>query len=122
MKHALVIIIILSCAWLGAIGRDEPEPQPEPAPAPVMEQTPDIPTPIDTTPPDEVVKQEPQPTHEFSLVFNGINRYNEAPTIARINIGPRTTATHSVQLNAWFEVKVGEDEWYSIMDLVELIR
>lgn len=132
MRITLLMLFIVCFTMLAAIGVEEPEPEPTPPPvpapapeepAPAPEPTPE---PAPTPEPVPVIQAEAPapvtPRREYSLVFNGINRYNEAPAIARLNIGPQTAENHTVQLEGWFEIQVGEDEWYSVLELVELLR
>ena len=124
MRITLLLVLVLGLALLNAVGRDEPDPTPEPEPvevAPAPEPAPVV-IPEPTPAPELVEVTQPEPRHEYSIVFNGINRYSDAPAVARINIGPQTAENHTVQLGAWFEIQVGENEWYSVMELVDLIR
>ena len=121
MRLVLLTLLVFSLSLLGAIGRDDPveTTTPEPVEQPVEQEPEVMPQPVmqETVPVRELT-----PRHEFSLVFNGINRYSDTPPIARISLHPQTTESHTVELEAWFEIKVGEDEWYSVLELVDLLR
>ncbi|MCD4829426.1 MAG: hypothetical protein K8R90_08395 [Candidatus Cloacimonetes bacterium] len=122
MKFVVLSFLLCSFLALGAVGMEESAPKPEPV---VEEPTPEpasapIPEPVIE---EKAVQVEVQvPRHKYSLVINGIKRYSDVPTIARISLRPQITDTHTVQLDAWFEIKVGEEDWYSVPELVELLR
>ncbi|GEM_PF-2897877 len=114
----LLLISVSVCAW--AVGR-ESEPVPEETPEQVPEVAEPAPAlPVEPTPEPIVVPQ--QPVRAFSLELNGENRNPEAPPIARIDLTPKTTEEHTIQLNAWFEIQVSNGRWYSIPELVQLLR